>query len=150
VTTAPRIVPPLYLLASIVAMAALDRYAPMRDVFPEAHNYIGALFLALGARFIIPSALAFRRAGTALRPAPGSSALVTEGAYRFTRNPMYLGFVLITIGIAFLFGALSAFLVPPVFAFILQTQFIVHEERWMEEKFAGEYVQYKNRVRRWL
>lgn len=148
--TTPRIIPPLYVFASIVAMGLLGRFAPIRPIFPNSHYYIGAVCIALALRFIVPSVMAFRRAGTALRPAPGSSAMVTEGAYRFTRNPMYLGFVLIALGVAFLLGSLSTLLVPPVLAVILQSQFIVHEERWMQDRFGDEYLQYRKRVRRWL
>lgn len=147
---APRIIPPIYLFASIVVMALLTRYVPVRMVVPGAHYYIGIVCIAAGACFDIPSVRAFQRAGTALRPAPGSSAMVTTGAYRFTRNPMYLGFVLIALGVAFLLGALSSLFVPPILAAILQSQFIVHEEQWMEERFGREYIEYRKRVRRWL
>jgi protein-S-isoprenylcysteine O-methyltransferase Ste14 len=75
---------------------------------------------------------------------------VTGGLYRYTRNPMYLGMVSVLIGAALLFGTLSAWLPIPVFVWIIHNNFIRVEERFLEGIFGGQYLQYKNKVRRWL
>ena len=93
---------------------------------------------------------AFRRAGTAVVPFERSTVLVTNGLYRFTRNPMYLGLVLSLVGVAILLGSFGAWLPLPIFIWILQTQFINGEERFLEEIFGAPYLDYKKRVRRWL
>jgi protein-S-isoprenylcysteine O-methyltransferase Ste14 len=76
--------------------------------------------------------------------------LITYGLYRFTRNPMYLGLMLIVLGVAILQGSLAAFLPLPVFAWILQTRFVRGEERFLESLFGAEYLDYKSTVRRWI
>ena len=63
---------------------------------------------------------------------------------------MYLGFILILGGVALLMGSMASLLVPPLFAWIIQWQFIVREEEWMEKQFGDVYRAYKNRTRRWL
>ena len=101
---------------------------------------------ALNASFIAR----FARAGTAVEPWKPTTAIVTEGPYRFTRNPAYLGMALLIAGIAFLADAPWALLaVPPVVA-VIDRGVIAREERYLEREFGEEYLAYKRRVRRWL
>lgn len=76
--------------------------------------------------------------------------LVTGGFFRYTRNPMYLGMVLLILGAAMLYGTAGALLPAPFFAWIIQRNFIRAEERFMEAAFGEEYLAYKKSVRRWL
>jgi protein-S-isoprenylcysteine O-methyltransferase Ste14 len=78
------------------------------------------------------------------------SALVTSGLYRFTRNPMYLGFILILIGTAILLGSLTPFFVVPAFWLLLDRLFINLEEQNLALKFVARWEMYKSRTRRWL
>ncbi len=92
----------------------------------------------------------FRRAGTTENPFRPSTALVFEGPYRFTRNPMYLGMAAVYVGLAFVLGLMWALV---FLAFVLLTVdrlVIAREERYLERKFGQEYVEYKGRVRRWI
>lgn len=145
-----RIVPPVYVLLSIIAMALLNRYAPLARVVSPPVSYGGGLLLVAGVGIALINATAFRRAGTPVVPFRQSTTLVTTGFYRFTRNPMYIGMVTGLLGIAILFGSLSAFLPIPVFVLIIQEWFIKGEERFLEEIFGDQYVQFKTRVRRWI
>src|SRR5271169_4198418 len=88
-----RIVPPVYFLVSLVAMAALDRWCPVAQVLGPPASYVGAALIVLGTAIAASAAAAFKRAGTPVIPFKRSTALVTTGLYRFTRNPMYLGLV---------------------------------------------------------
>ena len=83
-------------------------------------------------------------------PPVEATRLVDWGAFRFSRNPMYLGFVLVLGGVALLLGSVAPLLIPPLFAWIIQSQFIVREEAWMDGQFGEVYQAYKNRTRRWL
>ena len=105
-----------------------------------------------GKRKIVPpvSLLAFRGVGTGIVPFDPATALVTGGLYRYTRNPMYLGMVLLLVGVAIALGSLGAWLPIPVFVWIIQARFIVGEERFLEQTFGESYVAYKRGVRRWL
>jgi protein-S-isoprenylcysteine O-methyltransferase Ste14 len=93
---------------------------------------------------------AFRKAGTPVKPFEPSTVLVLHGLYRYTRNPMYLGLIVILSGSGILLGSLSPFLVIPVFFLIIQEGFIKHEELFLEKIFGDEYREYKSRIRRWF
>jgi protein-S-isoprenylcysteine O-methyltransferase Ste14 len=91
-----------------------------------------------------------RRAGTSVDPYEPATAVVTEGPYRFTRNPMYLGFTLQYVGISALFNALLPILLLPAVHQLMRRGVIEREERYLESKFGEEYLQYKESVRRWI
>jgi len=145
-----KIVPPVYLLLTLLAMAAMHFFLPIVRVIAAPYTQLGWVFVAVGVGIVAVAAGAFRRAGTPVIPFEPSTALVTGGLYRFTRNPMYLGMVLLLIGVAILLGSLTAFLPVPVFAWIIQKWFIEGEERFLEEIFGENYLAFKRNVRRWL
>lgn len=110
----------------------------------------GGVFLLAGAAVILAGAERFRSAGTEVKPWLPATRLVTTGVYRFTRNPMYLGMALIYVGLAFLFDSFAAIVLLPVLIFVIQTQVIAREERYLFGKFGAEYAVYKKRVGRWF
>jgi protein-S-isoprenylcysteine O-methyltransferase Ste14 len=145
-----KVVPPIYLLLSLVAMTLLHTYLPIARVVARPYSYAGVVLIVLGMVMAGHSAVSFNRAGTPVVPFEPSKALVTGGFYRITRNPMYLGMVLLLFGVAMLFGTLGAFLPIPVFVLIIQEWFIKGEERFLEEIFGEQYVAFKRHVRRWI
>jgi protein-S-isoprenylcysteine O-methyltransferase Ste14 len=145
-----RVVPPAWLLLTLLAALALHRWLPLRQLWHEPLNRLGLLPLAVGLVLAASGVGAFRRAGTPLIPFAPSTALVTTGVYRFTRNPMYLGLLLIALGTACLLGSVGAFLPLLPLVWILQRGYIHAEERFLENIFGGEYRRYKNLVRRWI
>lgn len=96
--------------------------------------------------------LEFRTAGTTVDPrAPEQSAsLVVRGVYRVSRNPMYVGFLLMLTGWAVFLGNIASLLLLPVFILYMNRFQIVPEEQYMREKFGEAYAQYQATVRRWL
>jgi len=76
--------------------------------------------------------------------------LVTDGPYRISRNPVYLGGVVVCLGLAILLGSLIAFAVPVALFCILNALYVPHEETTLRTKFGGLYLDYKRKVRRWL
>jgi len=92
----------------------------------------------------------FRRAGTTENPFKPSTALVFDGPFRFTRNPMYIGMAVLYVGLAFVLGLMWALVLLPFVLLAIDRLVIAREERYLERKFGQEYVEYKRRVRRWL
>ena len=92
----------------------------------------------------------FRQAGTSENPFRPSTALVFDGPYRFTRNPMYLGMAAVYIGLAFVLGLMWAFLFLPFVILAVDRLVIAREEPYLERRFGQEYVDYKRRARRWI
>ena len=145
-----KIVPPVYLAVSILAMYLLDQW---QAIGPFGGPFIwgfASAFIAAGLMLVIYSASLFKRADTPLIPFHKTTTIVTTGPFKMTRNPMYLGMVFCLIGIAVALGSLLPFVVIPVFILVIQTQFILAEERFLEELFGDEYLAYKKRVRRWI
>lgn len=138
------------MLLALLAMMALHRLVPLARIVPAPWSYLGLVPLLAGMVIAASAARAFGRAGTPIRPFERSTTLVTNGLYRYTRNPMYLGLALILIGVWLLLGTLSAALPILVFIWVIQAGFIRGEERFLEEIFGEQYRSYKSRVRRWL
>ena len=114
---------------------------------------IAALAIALiGGAAAASGAAAFRKAQTTVSPLhpERTSAVVSNGIFRVTRNPMYLGLLLVLLGVAVFLWSLPALVGPLAFVAYMGRFQIVPEERALEQKFGTEYVEYKRRVRRWL
>lgn len=147
---AQRVVPPVYFLASLIAMLLLHRHAPVARLIEPPLTWIGLVPLVLGVVSAISGARSFAQAGTPVRPFREAKALVTDGIFRVSRNPMYLGLISTLLGVAILLGTLGAFLPVPVFFFVLQHWFVRPEEELLERLFGEYYRDYRRRVRRWM
>ena len=135
-----------------VAMWGIARVTPPEPL-PQMLTFLAAALFTLGSGVVgIAGIAAFRRAGTTVNPLQpeNSTALVVGGIYRYTRNPMYLGMVLVLLGCAVTVGASTALLVPPLFMIIIEYRFIRPEEAMLHERFPEAYAAYCARVRHWL
>lgn len=149
-----RIPPPLVALSLALLMwltSLLFEPLPM----PCGYRLGVALALALvaiGQSISISGILLFRRVGTTVNPfKPGaSSSLVTDGVYRFTRNPMYIGLLLTLLGWAAFLSSPPALLYLAVFVLYMNRFQIEPEERVLSSLFGADYAAYQTRVRRWL
>ena len=93
----------------------------------------------------------FAAEGTEILPAsPANKKLVTRGPFRHTRNPMYLGLVLMAFAFAFYFGTIPFYAVPVVLFLLCNFSFIPFEEAKMQRQFSDQYTDYRRRVRRWI
>jgi protein-S-isoprenylcysteine O-methyltransferase Ste14 len=146
----PRILPLVWLSLAVLLMTALHWFGPQGHYLVAPWTGVGCIPAILGIWMAAASAQAFRRRATGLLPFDEATALVTDGFFRFTRNPMYLGMVLALLGLALVFGCFPTLIPVAGFALIIHYGFILREERFMEEAFGDEYLAYKRRVRRWL
>lgn len=144
------VMPPKIALIAVLAMLLLHLTAPLAIVVRAPFSYIGAVAIAIGATMVAWSRRAFQAAGTRITPFTETSALVRHGLYGWTRNPMYLGAVMLVLGVALLLGSVTPLLVAVAFFVVLQEGFIRHEERLLDRRFGEEYRSYRRSVRRWL
>jgi protein-S-isoprenylcysteine O-methyltransferase Ste14 len=142
--------PPVYFFIAIIAMVAVHWLVPVGRFLSWPWRLTGALPILLGLGLAIVAERQFKRAGTAVKPFEPSSALVTDGVFRFSRNPMYLGMVLVLLGLGVALGNAISFVVVPVFAWLIAVRFIGPEEKLMAEQFGDAYEAYRSKVRRWL
>jgi protein-S-isoprenylcysteine O-methyltransferase Ste14 len=142
--------PPILALALLVGAGILGIFLPVPAISIPMHLTIGVLLIALGIGIAGAGFAAFKQAGTPVRPGANPTQFVMSGPYRITRNPMYLGLLIFTIGWFFV-AASPYFLIPPViFFWIVNFRQIPFEERLMVDRFGESYTAYCKRVRRWL
>ena len=149
-TAQKRVLPPVYLLVTLLVMVGLNFFLPIARIVAPPYSYAGAALIVLGGAMNVWASSYFNKVKTPVKPFERSTRLVTVGLYRYTRNPMYLGLLLILVGIAVLLGNLTPFLVIPVLAWLLQRKFMRVEEAALEATFGEDYVEYKKQVRRWI
>jgi protein-S-isoprenylcysteine O-methyltransferase Ste14 len=145
-----KLMPTTFLAAAIFAAVGLHFFLPLARAAPCPWNLAGALPLALGVWLNLAADRAFKRAHTTVRPFEESAALVQDGVFRFSRNPMYLGFEAVLIGVALLLGSASPWVLVAVFPFVIERVYIRTEERMLEARFGDEWRRYEARVRKWL
>lgn len=146
-----KIVPPVYLLLTLAAMAGFNYLLPIAPFSYEPYTtHAGIALIVVGVSIAVTAAGLFWRAGTPVIPFEKSTALVTGGLFQFTRNPMYLGMIVLLLGAGVIFGSVGSLLPIPLFAWIIVRNFIRGEENFLLEIFGDEYLKYKSKVRRWL
>ena len=145
-----QILPPTYLLFALVLMALLHLLIPLVRFVPTPWNLLGIIPLACGIALNLLADRAFHQVETTVKPFETSSALLTTGVFRISRNPMYLGYMLILIGVGLLLRSLTPFVVIPVFGLLMDRVFIQVEEQMLQETFASMWQSYAGQVRRWI
>ena len=144
------VMPTTYLLVAIVAMVALNYLFPAVWIIPPLWNLLGIIPLAFGIIINLIADQAFHKTNTTVKPFEESTALIKEGVFRISRNPMYLGFVLVLTGIAVLIRSLAPYAIIFAFVILMDRMYIRVEERMLAEKFGTEWEDYKRSTRRWL
>ena len=123
---------------------------PVVEIIPYPWQLIGCIPLLIGIIFNLVADKALKTFNTTVKPFKESTALVTSGIYGISRHPMYLGMVLMLLGLAILAGSLSPFLAIPVFVILMEIVFVKVEEAMLEKKFGIAWLEYKAKVRRWI
>jgi protein-S-isoprenylcysteine O-methyltransferase Ste14 len=142
--------PPLIFLSALALGFGLDVVVGTGSLPWSVAVLVGAASIIAGVGLMGSFVEAFRRARTPLDPYTPSEAIVTDGPYRLTRNPGYLGMALTYAGIAIVSNALWVLAPLPVAIAVIDRGVIAREERYLERKFGTPYVDYKRRVRRWI
>ncbi|MDR3472548.1 MAG: isoprenylcysteine carboxylmethyltransferase family protein [Devosia sp.] len=146
-----RIPPPAWAALFLLIAWALGVLVPIPIPILLFQRPLGAVLAIVGFCLGLWAGVIFLRVGTELEPASESNrTLVVRGPFRFTRNPMYLGMLTTSAGIALLVGMWSMFLAPLAFFFWVNTISIPFEEAKMERQFGPAYRSYKGQVRRWV
>lgn len=144
------IAPPLLFVLPILASIPLEWLYPTSFAQGFVRWISGGLFFAFGVALNISGFVTQRRAGTDPIPFNPTTRIVTHGLYRFSRNPMYIGFALWTFGIAILVDSLWMLGAVPIGLVLTDLLVVQREERYLERKFGEEYLAYKRQVRRWI
>jgi len=138
------------MLAHLLAAFLLNWLLPLPLVFSKPLEWIGYVLVFAGLGFAFGAVSQFGKMHTTLDPHGSVTAIVTSGPYRFSRNPIYLGFVCTLIGLPLVLGNYWGAVLSPLLMISLYQLVIKHEEIYLDEKFKDVYTSYKSRVRRWL
>ena len=139
-----------------IALLFLGLSVGLHFLLPAAYRHqfscwvCGLAAVGLGFGLIMWAWFLFRQSGTPIRPTDRATAIVSSGPFRFSRNPMYLGIVVILLGIAVWVGSLPMLIAPAGFFAFMSLVFIPYEEQRLREAFGDDYVSYTQKVRRWI
>jgi protein-S-isoprenylcysteine O-methyltransferase Ste14 len=146
-----KIPPPVVVLVIGVFMWLVSRAAPSLHFDVPAHNWLAVVLVSVGFLTGLSGVVTFRIAKTTVDPMkPRASSLVTWGVYAISRNPMYLGGLIMLLGWAVFLSNALAFLFLPVYVLYINRFQIAPEERALTSLFGETYVAYQARARRWL
>ncbi len=142
--------PPLLFLAPFLAGLLVHWFLPITLALPLFARLLGLPLLLIGLLLNVGFIATMRRAGTPIDPRKPVNHLLTNGIFRFSRNPSYLAFALTYLGVAVLVNSLWPLLGLLIALAAIQFGVIAREERYLIRTFGAEYQEYRSRVRRWL
>jgi protein-S-isoprenylcysteine O-methyltransferase Ste14 len=145
-----KIRPDIYFVMFLALSIVFHFGFPIKRVLFPPYTYVGWIFIVVGPVLIIWSDRLFKNMETTVKPYEQPAQLLISGPFRISRHPMYLGMVLLLLGVAIVHGTLISFVFPVVFGILMELLFIPFEETNLERVFGKQYVEYKRRVRRWI
>ena len=145
-----KIPPPVLVLVHVIAALLLDGLFPFPAIMPGPVLWLGILLVLAGLSIGFMGVRQLAAEHTTLDPHRPVSTLVTDGPYRFSRNPIYLGFTFILIGLPLALGTYWGLILSPLFVLLIGYLVIQHEESYLGRRFGEMYAAYKNQVRRWV
>ena len=142
--------PPLVYLIWMLAGFVAHHFHPLYLGNFGSYHYIGLGLVILGIALLVHAHGVFKKAETNITPWEPTTTIITSGMYSYTRNPIYLAFNFVPIGLGIFFNnlwVLFSFIPATIILYFIA---IKKEECYLEEKFGKEYLEYKKNVRRWL
>ncbi|MCZ8500804.1 isoprenylcysteine carboxylmethyltransferase family protein [Vibrio lentus] len=146
-----KLLPPILFLIFVMSMSLICWWlgSPHHMLYP--YNLAGLVVIGVGFLLAMSGKRLFKKRNTNIMTFDEPTLLVTEGVYKYTRNPMYLGLVVSLLGFAILTGAAnSSFLLTAIFVLVTDRWYIKFEEQMMRDKFGQDYEDYCRKVRRWI
>lgn len=143
-----KILPPTLFLTVAAVLVLMRIFFKPLILFP--FNMAGLPLIALGMYLAFAGSVKFKKEGTNIDTFKKPDKLITDGLFKYSRNPMYLGFAVAIAGLSILIGTWFSFIITAAFIFIVDTWYIRFEEQAMYKTFADEYLSYKKKTRRWI
>lgn len=146
----PELLPPTYWFGCALLMITIHVFFPLVQWFEPRLAYAGLGLMAAAGMLGGWAAWTFQRHGTPIHPFEPTRCLVTVGPYRYSRNPMYLGLLLMLLGLLLVLGSVTPVVAVIAFETIISTRFIDPEERALEVRYGDAFRHYRSAVRRWI
>lgn len=145
-----KLIPPFFLFISVLVMVFIHFIFPMQIIILTPYNYLGIILIISGLTIAKKTEQHFSKIDTEIHTFKKPKKLVTDGFFQYSRNPIYIGFVMILLGSNIVLGSLTPFVLIVIFIFVTNCWYIPFEEKKMQEQFGQEYENYKKEVRRWI
>jgi len=142
--------PPFIYIGFLIAGFLLGLFIPLEAFNGLLSFVLGASFTLLGFFFVISAFRLFKKKGTNIPPTLPATVIVSTGLYKVTRNPMYLGMMLIYLGVGVYMNSLWILILSVPLFIVINKGVVDREESYLENKFGKTYLDYKSSVRRWL
>ncbi len=149
-TVKHKLVSPSWFNLFIPISVAAHFVFPIEILYRSSLRYLGIWLIVSGIALNLAASATLRNSQTPVDFRQIPAKLVETGPFRFSRNPIYLGGLILLIGVALLLGSLVSFVFPVLLFLILQFLYIPVEEKEMEHIFGNQYIDYKRKVRRWV
>ena len=144
-------IPPVWLLGTALLAWAQARFLPLGlSLDGWFADLLSGVLIGAGILLAILAIVEFRRFKTTVIPHQMPTSMVQTGIFKFSRNPIYLGDVLILAGLILRFDAVLSLLLIPVFVWVLERRFILPEEDRLRRAFRADFARYERRTRRWI
>jgi|TARA_B110000914_G_C15318722_1_gene379166 protein-S-isoprenylcysteine O-methyltransferase Ste14 len=141
--------PPFLTLLGLILQGFLNSFLPFYS-FNYFPTILSIALVLIGVGSIVYLLGLFKKKETAILPDGDPEVLLTDGPYRYSRNPIYISMTIILIGSAMLYNCLSAFIIPILFMILVKNIWIDYEEAKLKKIFGQEYLNYQKKVRRWI
>lgn len=144
-------IPPVWLLGAAVLAWLQSRYLSLGlSLDGWFTDFIGGLLVGAGVVLAVLAIVEFRRFKTTIMPHQTPTSMVQTGIFKRSRNPIYLGDVLILAGLILRFDAVLSLVLVPIFVWILERRFILPEEDRLRRTFRADFARYERQTRRWI
>jgi len=151
-SAAIRIPPPVFFFACLGCGLLMEYFFPINlislSLIPRV--IVGGVFLLISGYFSVNAFFALIKNKTPFDTSKSTIKMVTDGAYRFSRNPLYLSLLLLLFGVAILLSSLWLFCTVPILYTLFLFKAVKLEESYLSQKFGEEYLNYSAKVRRWI
>lgn len=141
--------PPFWFLLATLAQFGIAWYARMPP-YSEARSILGYIIIGFGVVLVLTTRRSFRNWKTPICPFGEPKRMIKDGPFYFSRNPLYLGEVVMLVGFAFLHGAWQTFIPVPILVLVIDLIFIRQKERVLREKYGDAFETYAANVRKWI
>lgn len=144
------LLPPTYWFGCALLMIVIHVLFPLARWAEPPVTYAGVVFIVAALLLAAWAGWTFRANGTTIHPFESTTRLVTNGPYRYARNPMYLSLMIALFGVFFLLGSVTPVVVLVIFEWIISTKFVRPEEQALEQVYGEDFRRYRAQVRRWI
>ncbi|NMH87358.1 methyltransferase family protein [Flavivirga algicola] len=145
-----KVIPPVLFILCVLLIVGLNFLLPEQTILKPPFSYVGIILIIAGLAIMSQIKKLFDKVNTEIHTFKKPRQLVKKGLFKFSRNPIYLGFTISLIGVWVLTGNLIGLIGILIFFLISNFWYIPYEERSMEKEFGYEYKLYKSKVRRWI